>query len=365
MGIVPVLVLATTTPTRHAMSNPDTDFYTDVVFSQGILFDLSIGRWMAIRKLDKTDLLLGSIDPDAIHLGHKKLIPREAIAKLAGIIGKARGALNSCSSDFPIAGARFVRFPVLPELLTTLKSLKQEFYAEVNVLMGQYHKLREDQLKVLNAQARVLAEERISKMEKADEKASVKMWMEDQFQKNEQAFPHPDKLKEKFKFEWLMFKVSSANSLNGISAEDALEASQKLQQDLQGWIHETAILMHKTLGEAAAHAKDLLEKQGKLNPKNLKPLFDAFEVFKSIDFAGSDIQKQLEAIKKQFAYVKAEGKIDYEISADMLNVNDTAKKDLQALLGTIGNLAVDKIAKEAGEKALANLQGFKRKLDLA
>ena len=96
-----------------------------------------------------------------------------------------------------------------------------------------------------------------------------------------------------------MFKVSSANSLNGISAEDALEASQKLQQDLQGWIHETAILMHKTLGEAAAHAKDLLEKQGKLNPKNLKPLFDAFEVFKSIDFAWvQTYRSNWEAIKK-------------------------------------------------------------------
>lgn len=340
------------------------DLYEEVLFKQGILFDLDIGRWMAVKKLDRNDLLLPELDPQAIHLGHKKLIPKEAIKQLGGIISSARGALNSCSSEFPIAGARFVRFPVIPELLTTLKSLKVQFDSEVDLLLKAYPVLRTEQLKVLNKQAEDLAFERKSKTEKKDEHALVDMWLSEQYVKNEASFPHPDKLKDKFRFEWRMFKVSAADSVSGISAEDALVASQKLQDDLQGWIHETATLMHKTLGEAATHAKELLEKQGKLNPKNLKPLFDAFAAFKAIDFAGSDVQKKLDDIKEQFAYVKAEGKIDYEATASIINDNDDSKKSLKELLDTLGSLAVDKVAKEAGEKALTNLQGFKRKIDL-
>ncbi len=341
-----------------------TDLYEEVLFKQGILFDLDIGRWMAIRKLDKNDLLLTNINPDAIHLGHKKLIPKEAVAKLGAIIGAARGALNSCSSEFPIAGARFVRFPVLPELLMTLKSLKKQFEEEVVLLMKAYPILRQEQIKVLNTQAQSLADERIAKTEKKDEQALIKMWVQEQQVKNQESFPDPDKLKEKFRFEWRIFKVSAADSLNGISTEDALAAGQKMQGDLQEWIHETATLMHKTLGQAAAHAKELLEKQGKMNPKNLKPLFDAFDAFKNLDFAGSDVQKQLNDIKTKFAYTKAEGVIDYEKSAIAINASEFAQKDLKSLLDTLGNLAVDKVAQDAGEKAIMNLQGYKRKLDL-
>lgn len=341
------------------------DLYEEVLFKQGILFDLDIGRWMAIRKLDKSDLLLANVDPNALHLGHKKLIPKDAIAKLSAIIGAARGALNSCSSDFPIAGARFVRFPVIPELLNTLKTLHKQFTEEVSLLLKAYPVLREEQLKVLNAQAESLANDRISKLTTPSDQALIRMWRDDQFKKNSESFPHPDDLKDKFRFEWRMFKVSAADSVNGISAEDALAAGEKLQGDLQEWIHETAVLMHKTLGEAAKHAKELLEKQGKLNPKNLKPLFDAFEAFKAIDFTGSDVQKKLADIKEKFAYSKSEGKIDFEVSAEMLNSNDDAKKNLKDLLDTLGDLAVDKVAREAGEKALLNLEGFKRKLDLA
>lgn len=335
----------------------------DVLFKQGILFDLDIGRWAAIKKLDKDDLHLSSINPNAFHLGHKKLMPKETVDKVYEIESKARSALMICSSDFPIAGARFVRYPVLEQLLAKLGELRVKFFAEVKDLLENYPILRAKQLSILNAQSESIAT--IKKLEllgKKDALDEVDVWLARQFQRNDAAFPKVEILGEKFRFEWRMFKVSTADSLAIISADQAIEAHKKLQGDLQEWVHETAMMMHKTLGEAAAHANELLEKQGKLNPKNLKPLFDAFEAFKAIDFAGSDVQQKLDDIKKQYAYVSG-GKIDYEASANAINADVHAMSGLKNLLSNLGQFAVEDVAKEAGEKALSKITGYGRVMD--
>lgn len=345
------------------MSDSATPGIEDVLFKQGILFDLDIGRWAAIKKLDKDDLHLSSVNPNAFHLGHKKLMPKETIDKVYEIESKARSTLMACSSDFPIAGARFVRYPVLEQLLKNLGELKVKFFAEVKDLLQNYPILRAKQLSILNAQSESIATvkklEMLGKQEALDE---VDVWLKRQFARNEAAFPKVEDLNTKFHFEWRMFKVSSADSLSIISADQAIEAHKKLQGDLQEWVHETATMMHQTLGEAAKHANELLEKQGKLNPKNLKPLFDAFEAFKAIDFTGSDVQKKLDDIKKQYAYVSG-GKIDYEASANAINADVHAMSGLKSLLTNLGELAVEEVATAEGEKALSKITGYGRVID--
>lgn len=344
------------------MSSKDIE---EVLFKQGILFDLDIGRWAGIRKLDKSDLLLSQLNPNAIHLGHKRLIPKEAIEKVTEIEGKARHVLAKCSSEFPIAGARFVRYPMLEFLITELTTLKAKFLYEAKELIKDYPKLRAQQLDTLNAQARALADEKLANIQDKKSAAALEIeaWFNDQKQKNFESFPEVEKLESRFRFQWRLFKVSSADSLSKVSAEQAIEAHQKLQADLNEWIEETAVLMHKTLGQAAANAKALLEKQGKLNPKNLKPLFDAFDAFKAVDFTESDLQKKLMEIKEQFA-VNVKGSIDYELSAEEINNSDDAKKQISGLLSKLGDLAIDKVAEEAGAEAVQKLSGFKRSIKL-
>lgn len=337
----------------------------DVLFKQGILFDLDVGRWAAIKKLNVDDLDLPNLDPGAFKLGHKKLLPKTAVSKIQEIESKARSTLAARSSDFPIAGARFVRYPVLEDLLEKLTSLKVDFLKEVKSLVENYPTLKKAQLEVLNSQADKIAAKRAENAipltkEKKDE---IDGWLKNQYLKNQESFLEVDELKAKFKFEWRMFKVSAADGLSNVSADQAIEAHKKLQGDLQEWIAETAVIMHQTLGEAAKHAKQLLEKQGKLNPKNLKPLFDAFAAFKSIDFANSDVQKTLDDIKEKYAYASKDG-IDYETSATMLNNDPNAMTNLKDLLETIGKYAVEDIAKEAGQVALAKVTGYGRVMDV-
>lgn len=346
------------------MSDTSTPGIEDVLFKQGILFDLDIGRWAAIKKLDKEDLNLSSINPNAFHLGHKKLMPKETIDKVTEIESKARSTLMACSSDFPIAGARFVRYPVLEPLLLKLGELKIKFFAEVKDLLDNYPILRAKQLSILNAQSEDIANAKKTELKLVSPEAlgEVDVWLARQRSKNDAAYPNVADLGTKFRFEWRMFKVSAADSLAVVSADQAIEAHKKLQGDLQEWVHETATMMHQTLGEAAAHCNELLEKQGKLNPKNLKPLFDAFEAFKAIDFTGSDVQKKLDDIKKQYAYVSG-GKIDYEASANAINADVHAMSGLKNLLSNLGQFAVAEVAKDAGEKALSKITGYGRVMD--
>jgi hypothetical protein len=339
----------------------------DVIFKQGILFDLDVGRWAAIKKLNADDLDLPNLDPGAFKLGHKKLLPKDAISRIQEIESKARSTLASRSSDFPIAGARFVRYPVLEDLLEKLTALKLEFLKEVKNLIDNYPELKRAQLEVLNAQVDKIAAKRIENSYPItkEKKYEIDAWVKKQYLKNEESFLDIDELKSKFRFEWRMFKISAADSLSKVSADQAIEAHKKLQSDLQEWVAETAALMHKTLGEAAKHAKELLEKQGKLNPKNLKPLFDAFAVFKSLDFTNSDVQKTLDDIKEKYAYTLSDKDgIDYEASATMLNNNPNAMSNLKELLETIGKYALDDIAKEAGQAALAKITGYSRVMDV-
>jgi len=337
----------------------------DVLFKQGILFDLDIGRWAAHKKLDKDDLFLHQINPNAFHLGHKKLMPKESIEKIQKIESAARSALMTCSADFPIAGARFVRYPVLESLQKKLTDLKGKYHEEVEQFLKNYPELRDKQTNVLNEQADLLADEKLSKLadpdpvKKKEAEDAIKDWRDRQYQKNKNAFPTEDKLQEKFRFEWRLFKVSAADSLTAVSPEQALEAHKKLQGDLQEWIQETAVLMHKALGEAAAHANELLKKQGKLNPKNLKPLFDAFETFKALDFGKSDITKVLDDLKQKYAYL-SDGKIDFEKSAAGINSTEAAKEGLKEVLASLSEFAIDEIAEEKGQEAMVNLTEYKR-----
>jgi hypothetical protein len=343
----------------------------DILFDKGTLMDLYIGRWAGIKKMRPHELLLDQIDEEAFYLGHKKLLPKEAMEKLVTLEGKARTALSKRSIDFPVGGARFVYYKALPEVIALLNELKKEWETAVEDLVQEYPALKEKQLTLLDKQIDVIAKEELKKAENQEEHETLyeklESWKVEQKAVNRQLYPTADVLKTKFPFDWRMFKISALQGIEQMStlqAEDLLAAQNKLREDLQKWVKEAATAMHLALGEAAARAKDMLEKQGKLNPKNLKPLFEAFETFKAIDFTGqSNFQTVIDDIKSKYG-VKKNEKIDYELTAGSLNYDDQAKKELSSLLSSLGKLAAEDAAELAGLEAIGKVGEFKRFVDL-
>ena len=76
----------------------------DVLTRQGVLISVNIRYWRAQKKLTAQDI---SIDPDdvterLISLGHKRLLPREALAPFALI--ESRAHAHAEAATFPFLG---------------------------------------------------------------------------------------------------------------------------------------------------------------------------------------------------------------------------------------------------------------------
>lgn len=339
----------------------------ELLSSEGQLFDLDIGRWAAQKKLRPQDVLLDNINPDALHMGHKKLLPKEALASLANIEGQARRELERRSLPFYLSGARYVYKNTIPELLIKMNELRQSYFREIDVLAQNYPAYRESQLSVLDRQIDTLVNNELNKygtLTRAAKQAELSTWAELEKSKNRTYYLKVEELKERFNFTWRMIRVPEFGGVEDIlSAEMVEQAHSQLKQDLDAWVRDAAAEMHRQLGQAAAQAHDQLKKNGKLNPKNLRPLFSAFETFKAVDFTGaSQFRTSIENIQAQFA--RMGGDVDYERTADALLNNPGSLEAFGNMLSDLSRLAVEDTAKEAGITALGKAGKFGRVLKL-
>ena len=338
---------------------------TNVLFDRGTLVHLYVGRWTGNKKLRETDLLLTEVDSDAIYLGHKRLLPTGANAVLQSLETQARSFLASRSIPFPIGNARFVYYRTLTELLTRLRSIKADFDAAVVALLNNYSALKIQQLDLLDRQAHALVEEKLRAITDTDacarKRVELNEWLEEQRRLNRSYYPSLSELGSKFVFEWHMFKVSpleGVEQMSSLEQQDLLDAQRRIQEDLQRWVRDVSTEMHKSLGEAAANARRMLGENGKLNPKNLKPLFDAFDSFKAINFTGAgDVQVTLDQIRARYQATDQTGSTDYQTTANNVNGNP---EELSQLLSTIANLAIDQVAEKAGVQAIRSVGEFRR-----
>lgn len=340
---------------------------TEIFFDKGTLLDLYIGKPTFQKKLKSDDVLLKGINDEAIYLGHKKLLPKEAMAGLITLEGLSRTALAGRSLEFPVSGARFVYFRALPELLVRLRELKVRWETAVAELVIAYPELKAKQLDILDKQSDDLMQIELAKLppdQKKVRESELRDWLEQQKLQNRKLYPSVDELPAMFRFSWRVFKVDAdvgLGEMNTLSQEELLTARNELKADLQKWVKGATSDMHKALGEAAAQAKNLLEKQGKLNPKNLRPLFEAFETFNAIDFTGSsDWRKQVDDARERFIKRDTDGSINFDLTSDAINGTNFATTEFKNLLSSIGSLAVQQVAEEAGRAAISRVGAFKR-----
>lgn len=342
----------------------------DLLFNRGTLMDLFIGKPTFQKKLRPNDVLLEGIDESVLYLGHKKLLPRKALEELVTIEGKARRALADRSLEFPISGARFVQYSSLAEVIRSLQDLKLEWDSAVASLIHDYPDLRNEQLFQLDQQAETLVRNELTKLpgtERATKEKELTDWLVIQKNINRSLYPKTEDLSGMFKFAWRMFRISAMTGMeevNGIQQEELIQAREAIQRELQRWVRQAAAEMHKVLGEAALNASNLLEKNGKLTPRNLKPLFDAFETFKAVDFTGSStFQEVITQIRTRFGVVGTDGSVDFEQTASMVN-DRNAMDGFRSLLSQVSELAQDDVADSAGVKAVSHIGEYKRLIEI-
>ena len=106
---------------------------------------MSVRYWRATRKLNAEDL---GLDPDnvterLISLGHKKLLPREALERFALVESRAHSLVESSTFPFLNGLGHFLPNTKLEEVTRKLKELEIEFEQARQAFLDQYADLRQ------------------------------------------------------------------------------------------------------------------------------------------------------------------------------------------------------------------------------
>jgi len=321
----------------------------NVLTREGVLINVSVRYWRAAKKLQPQDL---GLDPDEvtdrlISLGHKRLVPEDALAAFALIESRAHALVEAATFPFLNGIARFLPNRKLSEVTMMLETLEQEFKAEQQRFELRYADLRKEALLEWLAHARKLTAdpERIV--------ASVSA-----------AYPTLDKLDTKFDFTSSLFQLSLPETLDAelVNATDrhelmlareqaAREARHKISEGVDSFVGDCVASLRE---QTATLCGEMLEsfKSGKsrVHQRTLNRLTDFIDNFKSLNFANdSELEEQLNKVREAYLGTAA---ADYRDNAHaqarmrqgISKLGDTARelatadtREIVASFGRLGN----------------------------
>jgi hypothetical protein len=302
----------------------------DALTREGVLVNVSVRFWRAAKKLNAEDLGLkdNQVNGRLISLGHKRLLPKEALAAFALIEGRAHAAVEKYSFPFLGGIARFVPNANLFRLSDTLQALKEEFESESERFMARYDELREGSLSEWRDAAYGL---HLPPDEFVDRIAGT--------------FPPGAKLRNKFGFDVHTYQIAVPESLNLNAVETgdqlavirvrervAREAAEKLSSDAETFVADCVATLRQ---ETANLCREMLTsmQSGKtdgVHQKTLNRLLKFIDDFKSLNFAGdNELEFMLEQTRRTLLSRTAEEYRD----------NASARAQLQSGLKRLGDEA--------------------------
>jgi len=112
------------------------------MFEKGCLVQLSVSKWGAMRKIDKSKLAAIVSSPEWLN-ATKKLVDPEALKPICRVGHAARSYLASISLPFPLQGLVFVPREMISRADARLNEFKAEFGEAINKFISEYDRLRE------------------------------------------------------------------------------------------------------------------------------------------------------------------------------------------------------------------------------
>ncbi len=277
-------------------SNQSQSTLLDAVCRRGVLVSTSVRFWRGCKRLNPEDLGLdpANVSDRLIQLGHKRLIPRDALKEFALIESRVQATVEG--SSFPFLGGigRFVPNPRLGELTDNLEKLRDEFREATLDFVAGYGPLREKAMAEWREAARHLngsAERLILTIE--------------------QSFPPAGDITRRFGFEFRMFQIAAPDSIRlevaeGVARMEAAEdrrriseeATRKLQSDLDGFIRESVASLREETARLCTEVLATIDgSENGVHQRTLNRLSTFIDSFRSLNFAGD---QQLEATLEKF-----------------------------------------------------------------
>jgi hypothetical protein len=278
----------------------------DAVCRRGVLIATSVRYWRGCKKLSPEDLGLDPthVSDRLIQLGHKRLIPKEALQAFALIESRVQATVEG--SSFPFLGGigRFVPNPRLGELNDRIEKLRDEFREATLDFVAGYGPLRESALGEWREAAHHLngsAERLIATIE--------------------QSFPPAGEIAKRFAFETRLFQIAAPERIRlevaeGIAQMEAAEdrrriaddATRRMQADLDVFIRESVASMREETARLASEVLATIDSsENGVHQRTLNRLTTFIENFRSLNFAGDQaLEQTLERFRRDLLQRSAE-----------------------------------------------------------
>ena len=312
----------------------------DVLTREGVLLNVSVRYWRAAKKLKPEDL---GLDPDditdrLISLGHKKLLPREALAPFAIIESRAHALVEASSFPFLNGLGHFLPNTKLEEVTARLRELEREFITAQAEFMRAYAQLRRQ----ASQDWRTAAEKLVQEPERVV--ATI-----------EASFPAPEVMGKYFTFATQLFQIRAPENLDmdlitlgdqqqviAARARAAQQASAQITAGVDGFVRDCVASLREQTARLCTEMLQSMSvgKTDGVHQKTLNRLTKFIEQFKQLNFAGDqDLTAQLEYVRREFLTRSAE---DYR--------DDTrAQERLQSGIRQLADTALELAKQDATE----------------
>ena len=275
---------------------PQNQTLLDGICRRGVLIQTSVRYWRGCKRLNAEDLGLdpAHVSERLIQLGHKRLIPRDALSAFALIESRVQSTVEGSSFQFLGGIGRFVPNPRLGELTDRIDKLRDEFREATLDFVAGYSPLRD--------QALVEWREAAQHLNGSAERLIATI---------EQSFPPAGEIAKRFGFETRLFQIAAPDGIrlevaDGIHqlevADDrrriAEDASRRLQTDLDGFIRESVASLRDETARLASEVLATIDgSENGVHQRTLNRLTTFIDSFRTLNFAGD---QQLEATLERF-----------------------------------------------------------------
>jgi hypothetical protein len=329
------------------MQNNGNNHLLEALTREGVLISVSVRYWRATRKLNAEDLGLdpNNVTDRLISLGHKKLLPKEALERFALVESRAHSLVESSTFPFLNGLGHFLPNAKLESVTRKLRELQSEFDQAQRAFLEHYADLRQ--------QAAAEWCEAAKRLVPDPDRLVAAI---------EASFPNPEKMERAFGFETQLFQVRAPERLdlalvNQSQQEQVVAARQKAAEEAAEQIHRgaesfVADCVASLRQQTAELCQGMLEsiRTGKtgVHQKTLNRLIRFIDEFKQMNFVNdSEMESQLERVRQEFLQRTAEeyrddatarARLEQGLEALAQTARDLAEQDGRELLERFGQL---------------------------
>ncbi len=287
-------------------NNNDNNGLLSILTREGVLLKVSVSYWRGHKKLRPEDIGLErkNLSDRLISLGHKRLLPKDALASLALIEGRAHALVESNTFPFLNGLGHFLPNSKLAEVTRKLNELQTEFWAVKKAFLEKYSSLRQSASKEWRKMAEKLVKD-------PDQLVAT----------IEASFPYAGQMDRYYGFDIQLFQIAlpqhMAAELVSASEQQAViearqraaqEAGQRIRSGVESFVADCVASLRE---QTAQLCEDMLSSingsETGVHQKTLNRLVRFIDQFKSMNFVNDRVmEQQLEGVKKELLSKTAE-----------------------------------------------------------